>query len=239
VTTLIGMYYEKRKGALIVSDSRVFIGDDNYRKEQKIYEYNKNIIARCGLVCYHDELIDLISQKLKDIKGDQIKKVINNAQIKLFNKYTSENSSTDFELKGIFGFYSDKPELYKFSSKYIEVITPFTVVGNDEGGSNFLKWAFQEDLTKKQAIELATYLIINCAENNSAVDDNPQIAIIEEQGCQILNYDKKNEFRFDIPEILRIKKKMYKINSQYKEMFNKVWKGEEKIKKPLEKLLKN
>jgi 20S proteasome alpha/beta subunit len=244
MTLLIGMYYNNKKGALIASDSRLS-KDKYFSVSRKIFDIENIVIAVSGYAWIGDEFLEELRLSItgdEDIK--QLKKIILDSQVEVFNSYKEameldkDDDKEDGKLGGIFGFYSDKPEIFEIGEGFFEGIDNFCVGGSgDENSLGFIKRGYKPDISKEQAINLAVYAIFKTSEVNRDIDDKPQIAFIENEGYKILNYDKEGKFIFDKPEILHIKEKIKKIDKYYDKAFDILSGGDSKAKKGLTKLL--
>jgi len=239
MTLIVGMYYENKKGALIASDSRM-TKECHYNLIRKIFGVENIIIAVAGIVCINKQLV----KNIESILGDEedIEKVLEKAQIKIYEDYMlGENPRLcEHEMsQGLCGFYTDHPEIFRFFSQLTEPVENFSAVGQeDDDTENFLKKFYREDITKEKAMELAVYSIIEASKNNVSVDDNPQIAIIGEGGCKILNYEENGNFTIQKPEILQIKKKINEISNYNEIAFDILLHGKKDVKDKLTSILK-
>lgn len=238
MTLILGMYYNNKKGALIATDSRVTEGC-SYKTIDKIEQIEDIIIACAGLVSAREELVENVKLNIESEKN--IRKRIQNAQQRLYIEFMSgEEPRLEEEdmPEGFFGFYNNFkhfPKIFRFYNRALISIKDFEAVGQgDTESNNFLKKYYSLDVPKEEAMELAVYSIIEAARNNNGVDDNPQIALIDKEGCKILNYDGNGKFNLNNPEILEIKEKMNALYNHQKKTLDVLF-GEDRDKK--EKLI--
>lgn len=247
MTILIGMNYENKKGALIVSDSRMSIGT-NYYSVKKVEDINKVFIATAGYMAFGDELKEYVkefSSKNKNLMKENKSKIIREAIQKIHKQVVGgdeeeEESKYENKCEGILGFYTNKPEIYNFSEgSLINRIRTFRAVGATEDMTEgILNKFYQPNITRQQAIDLSVYCIMESSKNNLCVDDIPQIAIIEKRGCRILNDSKESEQFYDSPYILEVKKRMSDFSEKQKVLFDILTSENEEKKNKLSKILR-
>jgi hypothetical protein len=234
MTLVVGMYYNNKEGAVIASDSKVVWGN-NYRTGQKVFNLENLIISSCGDLYLRDELIQNARLMLNVRKDISAKDIIQQIQIELHQKYkVGENPilEENEELsEGLCGSYTDHPEIFHFLERVIEPIDDFIAIGQGyESALNFFKEYYKQNSSKEWAIKLSVYSIVESARNNYGVDDNPQIALINNEGCKILNYDGEGNFNFIEPAILDIKNEINGMNKYQRKTFETLL-GDNKEKK--------
>lgn len=245
MTLIIGMYYDNKKGAVIAVDSRVHNERGENWLEKKIFNMNGIIMANAGYMSISKELVKIIHPKLENIdNSSEINRIIQKEYKELVDHYSKkENSILEGEelVGGIFGVYTNKPELYALNSNaYIEWIDNFAAVGMEkENVRKILKENHKEYISRQKAVELAIYCMHEASENNFYVDNNPQIALIEEDLTGIINEDEDENFDFHNPHISAIKNRMKKLSEDRKTAFDILFYGDKEWKKDLVRVLKN
>lgn len=233
MTLLVGMYYDDKKGAVIATDSRI-IKNPEYRLGRKINQAENFIIADSGLSWVGSELFEKVRLIMEMQKDIPTKEIIDQIQNEIYKKYGTgeEPRLMEEELsQGIFIVYLNQPELFRFYERVIEPIDDFIAVGQeDDSVEGFLQKFYKNNITKEKAIKLAVYSIAEVSKYNINVDNNPQIALMDYNGCRILNWDKNRNIDFQKPEILRIKKKVNEIDKFQKKSFE-ILLGEDQEKK--------
>jgi 20S proteasome alpha/beta subunit len=246
MTLILGMYYDNEKGVLIASESRCLCELDILPQTKKIYNINQVIFSLSGITYLSDELIEDLEKKIKPkMDSQEITETIRQSFVDLREKYaTGENpqiSKKNFECSGLFGFYSNKPEIFELSNKGI----PFnlnegriTAVGQWKYATQILKSLYRKDITKEQAIKAAVYTINEISKTNAGIDSNIQLATIDKEETKIWNIDKNGEFIYNLPEFEIIKEEVKEVPSLQRKALNILLFGEKEEKSKLEKLLK-
>lgn len=94
------------------------------------------------------------------------------------------------------------------------------------------------DITKERAIETGIHVLIQTASIDAVVDDNPQVAIIENGNCKIMNYDENNsKFSIVTPELFFTKEKVEGIADKQTAVFELLLDDSEELKKEFLDLL--
>ena len=245
MTLIIGMYYNNKKGALIASESRITEGFNVLRLTEKIAKVRGVLLSLSGLAYLSDAIIEELEENLEDEnESKEIRKIIQEAYATVKETYCSKEneilSPKKFCCNGMFGFWGDKPELYEVTDK--GRISPlydlFTANGQEESYvEGILRTIYKENLSKEQAIQTAAYCLVEVSKFNVGIDDNIQIATIEDGESKILNYDKDGTFNFRKPEIVKKRNIAKSIAKQQKIALDILLNGNEKSKGKLEKLL--
>lgn len=237
------MYYDNGKGVLISSDSK-FYSDPNYGLKKKIFNIKNGVMAICGHVPLRDEFLEDLKKnmdKLNSNESEEIRKMLQITYKELLDSYkkigfTLQKDEEDFV--GIFSLYEEnRPQIYEFiDGGMIQRVDEFTIIGaGKENAEKILRDSCLKDISKKQAIELSIYSIIQVAKINLYVDNNPQIALIDEKGFRILNEDENGNF--DFHKFSEIKKDMEKLDEYQRKAFNSLWRGNKETKSKLMKIL--
>ncbi len=247
MTLIIGMYYTKGEGAIIVSDS-IVVRETDFTTEQKLFKITKDsAIASAGLSGTYLELLENVKERLNtdaiDIKG--LKRMMEDEALKIFYRYRRSDTPTFQEdeetlFDGIVGgFYNGTPRLYYLSEPgYMEPMNrPYSTGDGSRHATQIIETLCKPDISKERAIEIAVHSIIQTSKLDTVVDTNPQIAIFEKEKCMILNYSKDGEFLFNKPEILEIKEKINGIAEKQSKIFDLMLDGSEEIKNQLIDLL--
>lgn len=216
MTLVIGMHYDK--GAIIVSDSRIMEGAD-YRTEQKLFYVTDNIVlSSSGLSDISRQLIDCLQNtpNISNMGFRDLRRLIETQQKKLWYWYKGSNRPTFGEdqtlLQAIIGSNTDGKSklLILHENGYTEEIKSFRAIGDgSRHANNILRNLHRINVSKDRALQIGIHTIIQTASIDAVVDENPQIAIIENGNCKIINYnDDKTQFLIEAPELLDIKKKI-------------------------------
>ena len=241
MTLLVGMYYNNKKGALIASDSRVVEEYEILPLIQKLFKIQNSIFAFTGTLYLRDELIE----ELEKLGDGSAREKIQEVYLEKREKYLSGDNpilkKEDFSCETMFSFYKDDViHLAKIDNS--GVIEPFyrgfSALGQNDYTNIILNEIYQERITKQQAINSAIYCIAETAKINGGVDNDIQLALIEKNGCKILNLDKKGKFDFHKHEFEEIKKKLEGIYSLHTNILRDLLKDNEESKSKLEKLIK-
>ena len=197
MTLLVGMYYDNKKGALIASDSRCLSGYDLNSPLQKIFQIQGVTFAFTGTVHMRDELLIELTQKMIDKTSQtEIHKAVQEAYNLRRTWYLGGenpllNKEKKFSCSGLFGFYSDEPKLFTVDDR--GMIQSSNLVQSDgqkpEYALELLKSLYWNNISKEQAINSVVHVINEVSKRNSGVDNQVQIATIEKEGSQILNYN--------------------------------------------------
>jgi len=246
VTLIIGMYYAKGEGAVIVCDSRLVRGPD-YTTEQKLFHITKDsAISSSGLSGTTLELLENVKEKINtdicDIKI--LKKIIQDEALKIVYQYKLSDMPTFSKDETLFdgivgGFEKERPRLYHLGEPgYMEPMNRSYSVGDgSRHATSIIETLYRPAISKDRAIEIAVHSIIQTSKLDTVVDANPQIAIFEKGRCEILNYSEEGDFLFDKPEILEIKNKINGIAEKQSKVFDFMLDGSEEVKKQLIDLL--
>jgi 20S proteasome alpha/beta subunit len=219
MTIILGMYYNNKKGALIASDSQASY-ESTYYQARKIIEINNILFSCAGSIFIENEFLESVKSELKDLdnqkkfkKGD-VRESIREAQINAIEKYPKKKYKDAQEIAGVVGFYIDQPEIYHLIN---------------EGGTSLIKdcystgigWEFVEKIlrkeysvgiTKEKAMRLAAYCIFENAADKFNVDNNIQIATIEEEGNNIIGLNENGTLNLYNPKISKLKKRAEEIS---------------------------
>jgi 20S proteasome alpha/beta subunit len=252
VTLIIGMYYAQGNGAVIVSDSRMVRGPD-YTTERKLFEITSDsALATSGLSGVSFELLENVRLKAKTSTCDIItlKRIIENEALELCYRYKLSETPTfrreEILFDGIVGgFHEAKPRLYHLAEPgYMEILNHSHSVGDgSRHATQIIETLFRPDISKDRAIEIAVHALIQTSRLDTVVDSNPQIAVFEEEKCEILNYSECDDngvnkaFLFDKPEISAIKNKINGIAEKQTKIFDLMLDGSDDLKKRLIDLL--
>jgi 20S proteasome alpha/beta subunit len=241
MTILIGMYYNNRKGILMASDSRVLNGSDICLKRPKLIKIDNSILSFTGDVFLIDEILEKIKEKSQN---EKMKEAIQEAYLEVRAYYTEGKKplvpKEEFLCSGIFGFFDkNKPKMYNVDDKgFLQSSDGFEVDGQGkEHIEKILGTIYRGNLSKKEAVQTAIYSIIEVSKLNSGVDDSIQIAVMENERGNILNYKKDGEFDFQMPEIVSIRDEMVYASEQEKRLLKTLINGSKEDKSKLEKLL--
>ena len=246
MTLLVGMYYNNKKGALIASDSRVLEGYTIVEQSEKIINFEKVLIALSGTASFSDEIVEELAKNLKTTEEDkEIRTAIQKAYASIRNIYLDGEkpliSEKEFDCTGMFGFYNNKPKLFEVDEKGMiqQAYSEFIVNGQEVSyAKGILRKLYKKEISKQQAIQSAIYVITEISQFNVGVDNDVQIATIEEEGTKILNYDNGGELIFKKPEFKKIEKRMKSAAEFQKIALNILVNGKREDKNKLEKLLK-
>ena len=85
-------------------------------------------------------------------------------------------------------------------------------------------------------MEIGVHAIIQTSRVDSVVDDNPQIAMIEGNACEILNVN-DGELDLQNPQISDLKMKINGIAEKQATVFNLMLDGPEEVKRKLDEVL--
>lgn len=241
MTLIIGMYYDNKKGALIASDSRITYGGE-CGLSKKIYyvEKGKKVIFACCGTDYTNQEIGEICEGVLSGKKDslEIRRLIRGTQKEILSHHNLEVPQGERKNTSsiIFGFNFGFPEIYSSDNGHLEIVEGATTMGSlVEYTNRILKEAYNEKISQKEAIDLAIYCITKTAQGNIYIDDNPQIALIDEKGSRILNYDKGRNF--DFYKFSNATKYFKDIDRKQKRALEILLRGNKKTKKSLAKIL--
>lgn len=250
VTLIEGMYYDNGKGAVIVSDSRTMIGPDK-RIDRKIFELvgGRVVFAAAGLTGIIDRLLPKIEGRIAqarvttlDEAVDQIEDVIAETSHRYKHPNLPRFSREQVLVEAIIGGNGPdgKPKLYLIHENgYAEPIRDYRVIGEgSRHATNILGTLYKPDITRERSIEIGIHAVICTSKIDTLIDDNPQIAVIENKQCTILNKDKKGRFHIQKPEITDIKVKINGISEKQSMAFNLMLNGSEKLRAKFEAVLK-
>jgi 20S proteasome alpha/beta subunit len=241
------MYYNRGKGAVIASDSRVMLGSD-YSTAQKIFEIMDGVFfSASGLSGIIDELIETIKGAVEagEIRNlMELRRTLEQQVRELFYWYKNTEkpsfSKDEVLIEGILGgVHNGRPRLfivheYGYAEPYN---SGFRAIGDGSRHAyNMLRNLYKEDISKERAMEIAVYAIIQTSKIDSVVDDNPQIAIIEAEVSKFLNAE-QNNFVLSTPEIKKIKQRINGIEENRSLVFEVLLDGPEDIKKELNEVL--
>ena len=246
MTLIIGMYYDNKKGALIASDSRIAEEYHILKPIQKIIPIQDIFIALSGTATASDMIVEKIGKNLKKTKDStKIRDAVQQAYLDSKSAYIEGNKSLStskkFDCSGMFGFYSGKPELFRILDDEEEILSPAydDILVNGQEDSyvrGILKTLYREEISKEEAIRNVIYSMMRVTEFNVGIDENIQIATIDEKGTKILNYEKER-FNFQKPEFEEIKKQMKSVANLQRIALHTLINGREEDKSRLEQLL--
>lgn len=248
------MYYDKGKGAIIISDSRLQIGTDYYTL-QKIFEIHEGVVfSSSGYSGIRDELIETFRSGMKQSRKTETEKLsltdivryIGQIQNELYYRYKMGERpffrSDDTILESITGYiHEGKPKLCLLhESGFVEMIRdpPFRAIGDGSRHANsILKRLYDSRLSKERAIEIGVHTIIQTAKIDAVVDASPQIATIEANGCKLWNIEKNGDFNVSTDEIVKIKEKLNGVGEKQDILFNLLLDGSKDIVEKFNKLI--
>lgn len=246
VTLIIGMYYAKGDGAVVISDSRIVKGPD-YTTEQKLFEITKDsTFSSSGLSGIAFELLENVKERANSDGCDitELKRIIEEEALKICYRYKGSDTPTFTKDETLFdgivgGFHKGKPRLYHLAEPgYMEPLNRSISVGDgSRHATQIIEALWKANISKDRAIEIAVHSIIQTSRLDTVVDANPQIAILENGKCEILNYSNDGEFLFNKPEIMKIKDKINGIAEKQSKIFDLMLDGSEEMKKRLVDLL--
>jgi len=94
------------------------------------------------------------------------------------------------------------------------------------------------DINKERALQIGIHALIQTASIDAVVDANPQVAIIENGNCKIINYNNDNtRFSIEHPELIEIKRKINGIADKQTKVFELMLNGSEELKQKFINLL--
>lgn len=242
------MYYENKKGAVVISDSEVSLEYIILPDVQKICKLNdRTVIAPAGNWSLWAEMKKNLEVKLKGISNsERIKKIIEEESKKIVKKEKEEvikgilkgQEYPPRRVVGIIGIYNTEPELCGFEDGDVYEIPNVMSIGLfNEAEFLILKEKYKGNISKEKAIELGVYCINKISKSTEAVSNVIQIALLDQDGTRILNYDEKGNFDFD--KFSATVKKMEEIDRQEQKCFDILWNGDKKTKKSLIDIIKN
>ncbi|MGP8125555.1 MAG: hypothetical protein ACLQEQ_06790 [Nitrososphaerales archaeon] len=249
-TCIIGMYYNKGRGLIVVSDSRELSGRD-YQVVQKLFRISEHIVmASSGYTGMANQLVANVLSKLSDEYKDDLPTFVRQAekdQTDFWYYYKSQEKPkfqpTEPLIEGmIAGYFEGKPQLFVLEENgYADMISPhqkYTSIGD---GSRFARSVidryYSANLAREQALEICVHAIVQTAKFDTVVDDKPQVAILEDGNCETWNIDQNGDFRIDDERILAIKKKINGIENKQALIFNLMMSNNETVKKKLDETL--
>lgn len=250
LTLIEGMYYDNGNGAVIVSDSRTMIGPD-MRSDRKIFDLvgGRVIFAAAGLTGIIDRLLPRIENRIAQARVtslDEAVDVIEDTIAETSFRYKHPNRPRfhggQTLVEAIVGGIrpDGKPILYLVHEiGYAEPIRDCRAIGEgSRHATNILNSLYKANVTRERAIEIGVHAIICTSKIDTLIDDNPQIAVIENNRCAILNRDDQGRFQIQKPEITNIKEKINGISEKQSMVFNLMLNGSEELKAKFETLLK-
>ena len=139
------------------------------------------------------------------------------------------------------GVHEYKPKLYLlYENGFPEIIRdpPFRAIGDGSRHANsILKRLYNPRLSKERAIEIGVHAIIQTSTIDAVVDNNPQIATIEANACQLWNKDENDNFILSNEEIVKIKEKINGVGEKQDAVFNLLLDGPEDLIKRFNDLI--
>lgn len=247
MTCIIGMYCDKRKNAIIISDSREMQGYDFILK-RKIYKINENVVyAGSGYTGMSIELRDNVENRMR-IEGitdnSETIKTIGDEMFKLRTYYKHPDaprfSQDEVLINAILGTYiQNKPKLYCLHENGWAEPTEekFRAVGDGWRFANqILTSLYREDLTVKQAIQLGIHCMVQISRLDSVVDDNPQVAILQNNEINIMNI-RNGEFIMEHPDLMEMKNKINGIEDYRTKVFRLMMSNDDILKTEFKSLI--
>ena len=255
-TLIIGMYYNRGRGAVIISDSRLQIGTDYYTV-RKIFEITEGLIfSASGYSGIADELIETVQNRIRTLQAVRtetealslydIVRLAGDTESEIFYRYKMGERpifrSDDTILEAIIGYVLEKtPRLYLLhESGFPERIRdpPFRAIGDGSRHANsILKRLYNPRLSKERAIEIGVHAIIQTSKIDAVVDDNPQVATIEEDGCTLWNIEQNGDFNASNEQIVNIKEKINGVGEKQDILFNLLLDGPDELATSFNKLV--
>jgi 20S proteasome alpha/beta subunit len=217
----------------------------DYSTEQKIFEIMDGIFfSASGLAGIRDDLMNIIQEKIREsnIRSlDELRRLFESEVKNLWYWYQSPPSGRpSFETNEILvdgilgGMVGEKPRLYHVHQNgYAELIREgFRCLGDgSRHAHNIIKTLYKPSISKERAMEIGIHAVIQTSKVDSVVDDNPQIAIIEQVNSKLLNLDDDGQFKIFNSEIARIKERINGIEEKRSLVFELLLDGSEDIKK--------
>jgi len=250
MTLIEGMYYDNGNGAVVVADSRTMIGPDK-RVDRKIFDLlgGRVIFAAAGLTGIIDRLLPKIEGRIAqarvstldeavDVIEDLIAETSHRYKHPKLPRFHGNQSLVEVIIGG--NGQDGKPKLYLvYENGYAEPIRDYRAIGEgSRHATNILSTLYKPNISKERAIEIGVHAIICTSKLDTLIDDKPQIAVIENNQCTILNKDKEGRFNIEKPEITDIKVKINGVSEKQSTVFNLMLNGSEELKTKFEAMLK-
>jgi 20S proteasome alpha/beta subunit len=242
------MYYNNMNGAIVVSDSRLLRGYD-YTVDQKIFEIVKDqvVFSAAGMSGISDQLICGVQDRLRGNESfEGVVKTIEDVTSDLWYRYKNPNQPrfgpNDVLVDGIIGgVVNRQPKLYHLiENGFAEPISNFLPVGDGaRHADNLVKNLYNPSIPKMRAMQICIHALIQTARIDTAVDDNPQVAIIEDRHCALLNLDESGNFSVNNSQLAEIKTKINGIAGKQAKTFHLCLDGNDEQKRKLDEILKD
>ena len=240
MTCIIGMYCDKGENAIIISDSREMQGNDFIRK-RKIYKIMENVVyAGSGYTGMSIELRNNVENRMNTegiTDNSIIIKIIGEEMWKLWTYYKHPDaprfSQDDVLIDAILGSYiHGKTKLYCLHENGWAEPTEEKFRATGDGwrfANQILNSLYKEDLTIMQAIQLGIHCMVQISRLDSVVDDNPQVAILENNEINIMNI-RNGEFIMEHPELMEMKNKINGIEEYRTKVFRLMMSNDDTLK---------
>lgn len=252
VTLIVGMYYNNGNGAMILSDSRIMRGPD-FETEPKIFEIIREqiVFSAAGMSGISEQLLRKVQTEINrngisnfwDVLAE-LEDLEKDIWWRYKNPMQPRFGREEVLVDGIIGGIADrKPRLYHLlENGFTEPIRTFLPVGDgSRHAHNIIKGLYESygpSISKERAMEMGIHAIIQTSKIDTVVDDNPQVAVIENDRCQILNMNDDNEFEIYNSQLQEIKTKINGIAETQAEIFHLCLNGDEGQKNKLTELLR-
>jgi hypothetical protein len=140
----------------------------------------------------------------------------------------------------IAGVLNGLPKLYHLvENGFTEPIRNFLPVGDGaRHADNLIKNLYSQGISKMRAMEICIHALIQTSRIDAVVDDNPQVALIEEGCSTILNLDQTSNFNINNPQLAEIKTKINGIAEKQAKIFHLCLDGNDEQKRKLDELLR-
>lgn len=234
MTCIVGMFFDSKAGALVLSDSRIMRGGD-YARDQKLFVVGDEVVfAAAGYAGIAKKLLHQVeTTRIRSRKylRSEVVEVFEDEMAELHNRYKVSRpyrfSDSDNLLNGIIGFVDDnKPQLYcLYENGYAEAIPDFLAIGHGaRHAHNILRSLYSPTIAKDRALELAVHVLVEVAKDDAMVDDTPQMAILGEKagpnGIDVLNIEGGKFKIADSGRIQVVKKRVEGIDQKMTDLFH-------------------
>jgi 20S proteasome alpha/beta subunit len=236
MTCIVGMFFDSKAGALVLSDSRIMRGGD-YARDQKIFVVGDEVVfAAAGYSGIAKKLLHQVeATRIRSRKylRSEVVEVFEDEMAELHNRYKVSRpyrfSDSDNLLQGIIGFVDDKkPQLYcLYENGYAEAIPDFLAIGHGaRHAHNILRSLYSSTIPRDRALELAVHVLVEVAKADAMVDDAPQVVVLGEKvgpnGIDVLN-NEGGKFKIaDCSRVEPIKKKVEGIEQKMTDLFHRL-----------------
>lgn len=239
MTCVIGMYCNNNKDAVIISDSRAMLEID-FSLDQKIFRIDDGVVyASSG---YSGMSIELLRKIADSKRREPSAGTLDIMTLEMYQMYETYKLKTRMfqpeetllsAVVGTFGKTEGNPELYCLDqSGWLEPYNrKFRAIGDGARyAQQILMHLYKPNISLRRAMQIGIHAIVQISLLDAAVDNNVQMAALENGEIRMWNIDDNGQFLEKNDEIEEMKKRINGIESKRATLFDLMLSEEDELK---------